>query len=128
MSLRLCWCVRSSAPQVCSVLWPNLAGDLLCPRIDVRPLAIVARVPAESPEQEPSPGRPAIKVDDARKDAIVTGVKLLFELADFPGFLLHQFADKCMSIAERSNAEQPQGFARQHVSVSAHEFSRFSRP
>ena len=38
-------------------------GDLLCPCINVGPLAVVARVPAESFEQQPSPCGPLIKIN-----------------------------------------------------------------
>jgi hypothetical protein len=91
-------------------------------------VAVIARVPAESFEQEPPPCGPVIKINDSRKDAIVARVKRLFELADLLGLLLDQAADNGVSIAERSHAEQPHGFARQDGSVSAHEFGRFCRP
>src|SRR5688500_5723073 len=50
-----------------SVLSYSLVRDLAGPRIYVRPLAVVAGVPAESFDQEPSPGRPAIEIDDSAK-------------------------------------------------------------
>jgi hypothetical protein len=56
--------------------------DLLCPRIDVRPLAVVVRVPAEGFEQEPPPCGPVIEINDSRKNTIVAGVKHVFEFAD----------------------------------------------
>ena len=111
-----------------SVLRSKLLRDPLGPRIDVRPLAVVARVPAEGFEQEPPPCGPVIEINDSRKDAIVTGVKRVFELADLLGLLLDQSADNRVSIAERSNAEQPHGFSRQDDSVPTHKFSRFCRP
>jgi hypothetical protein len=70
----------------------------------------------------------ASEINDSRKDTIVAGVNRWFELADLLGLLLDQSADNRVSIAERSNAEQPRGFARQYGSVSTHEFSRFYRP
>src|SRR5678816_3207277 len=92
-----------------SVRRSKLAGDLLCPRIDVRPLAVVARLSTEGFEQEPRPCGPVIEIDDARKDAIVARVKCVFELADLLGLLLDQCSDNGVSIAERSDAEQPHG-------------------
>ncbi len=56
-----------------SVLRPNLLRDPLGPRIDVGPLAVVPRVPAEGFEQEPPPRGPVIEINDSGKDAIVTG-------------------------------------------------------
>ena len=49
----------------------KLLRDPLGPRVDVRPLAVVAPVPAEGFEQEPPPCGPVIKINDSRKDAIV---------------------------------------------------------
>ena len=111
-----------------SALRSKLLRDPVGPLIDVRPLAVVARVPAESSEHEPPPCRPVIEIDDAGKDTIVTRVKRPFELADLPGLLLDQAADDWVSIAKRSNAEQPHRFARQDDGVSAHECSGFYRP
>ena len=110
------------------LLRSKLLRDPLGPRIDVRPLAVVARVPAEGFEQEPPPCGPVIKINDSRKDAILAGVKRLFELADLLGLLLDQAADNWVSVAERSNAEQPCGLARQDGSLAAYEFSGFCRP
>jgi len=56
-----------------SILGSKLVRDLFCPRIDVKPLAVVARLPAEGFEQEPPPCGPVIEIDDSRKDAIVAG-------------------------------------------------------
>jgi hypothetical protein len=91
---QLCSTVDSLAVRRTSTGWlsglrSNLVRDLLCPRIYVGPLAVVARVPAESLEQQPSPCGPVIEINDTRKDAIVARVNRLFELADFSGLLLH---------------------------------------
>ena len=85
-------------------------------------------MPTEGFEQEPSPCRPVIEIDDPRKDAIVAGMKGLFELSDLLGLFLDQSADNRVLVAERPNAKQPQGPACEDGCVSAHEFSRFHRP
>src|SRR5688572_25012104 len=102
--------------------------DFLRPRINVRPLAVIARMPTEGFEEEPSPRGPVIEINDPRKDAIIAGMNSLFELADLLGLFLDQSAYNRVSVTERPNAEQPHGFACQHGCVSAHEFSRFCRP
>ena len=94
-----------------SVWRSKLVRDLFCPRIDVRPVAVIARVPAESFEQDPSPCGSVIEINDSRKDTIVAGVKRSFQVADILRLLLDQFADNRVSIAERSNTEQPEGLA-----------------
>lgn len=111
-----------------STLRPNLAGDLLCPRINVGPLAIVARVAAEGFEQQPPPCGPVIEINDSCKDTIVAGMKRLFELADLLGLFLDQSADDWMSVAERSNGEQPHGLLRERCGVPAHKVRGFRRP
>src|SRR5687767_11875148 len=111
-----------------SALLPKLLRDFVRPRINVRPVAVVARVPAESFEQESPPCGPVIEINDARKDAIVAGVKSLFELCDLLGLFLNQSADNRVSVAERPNTEQPHRSACEDGCVSAYEFSRFCRP
>jgi hypothetical protein len=58
-----------------------------------------------------------IEIDHARKNAIVAGMKRVFELADFPGLFPHQPAHNGMSIAERSHAEKPDTLSREHRDV-----------
>src|SRR5678815_669663 len=53
---------RSLPGELPRLRTPNFAGDLLCPRINIRPLAIVARVPTEGSEEQPPPGGPVIKI------------------------------------------------------------------
>src|SRR5687767_15234274 len=106
----------------------NLAADLLCPGINVRPLAIVARVAAEGFEKQPPPCWPVIEINDACKDTIAAGMKRLFELADLLGLFLDQAADNWMSISERSNGEQPYGLLREGGGVPAHKCRGFRRP
>jgi hypothetical protein len=48
-------------------LSPKLLRDFLRPRIDIRPLAVVARVPTKSFEQEPPPCGPVIEINDSAK-------------------------------------------------------------
>ena len=106
----------------------NLSGDLLGPRINVGPLAIVTRVAAEGFEQQPPPCGPVIEINDSGKDTIVAGMKRLFELADLPGLLLDQCANNGMSIAERPNREQPHRLLRERCGVPAHEVRGVGRP
>ena len=59
-------------------------------------MAVVAGVPAERFEQQPSPCRPMIEIDDSGKDAVVAGMKRVLELADLLGLFLDQAADNGM--------------------------------
>ena len=89
-----------------NALGSNLARDLLCPRINIRPLAIVARVAAEGFEQQPRPCGPVVEINHSREDTIVAGMKCLFG----------------------SNGEQPHGILRERCGVLAHDAFGFGGP
>jgi hypothetical protein len=59
----------------------------------VSPVTVIAGVPAERFEREPSPCRPMIEIDDSGKDTVIPWMKRRLELADLLGLLLHHAAD-----------------------------------
>ena len=63
-------------------------------------MTVVARVTAESFDQQPAPCGPVIEIYHSSKDAIVAWLKRLFKLADLLGLSLDQADNNWMPVAE----------------------------
>jgi len=78
----------------------KLIADVSRPRIYFGPVAIIASAAAERIEQQATPGRPMIEIDNSGKDSILFRLVCAFEFPDLFRLFLDQSADDGMSIAE----------------------------
>lgn len=91
------------------------------PRVDRRPVVVVAKAAAEGVEEHARPERPLVLVDDALEDAILAPADLGTNLPDPLGLLVGQRADQALPIAERSHAEEPERASGESIAVSGNE-------
>src|SRR5829696_3199122 len=84
-------------------------GHAIGPRVDVRPVAIVAQAAPKGLIEHPRRQGPLLAADHPREDAVVPRPGGLPHLVDATRLARHEAADDAAAVPEGADAEEPEG-------------------